>query len=112
MRIYGYNKIPLVPLPVNKVQKTLNNDQRRFIEVKRLLATHGYTEMITWSFMDREKAKLFSPIKEELILKNPISSDLDYMRPSILPNLLQIACNNIKRSYKNFIVILYYIAMN
>jgi phenylalanyl-tRNA synthetase beta chain len=101
VRIYGYDKIPLVPLPTNNVEKIINREQRRFIDIKRLLASHGYTEVISWSFMDSKKAKLFSEIKEELILQNPISSDLDYMRPSILPNLLKIACNNINRSYKD-----------
>ena len=101
VRIYGYDKIPLVPLPTNNIQKIINREQRRFIDIKRLLASHGYTEVISWSFMDSKKAKLFSEIKEELILQNPISSDLDYMRPSILPNLLKIACNNINRSYKD-----------
>ena len=101
VRIYGYDKIPLVPLSTNNVQKIINREQRRFMDIKRLLASNGYTEVISWSFMDSKKAKLFSEIKEELVLQNPISSDLDYMRPSILPNLLKIACNNINRSYKD-----------
>ena len=101
VRIYGYDKIPLVPLPVNNVQKIINREQRRFLDIKRLLASNGYTEVISWSFMDSKKAKLFSELKDELTLQNPISSDLDYMRPSILPNLLKIACNNINRSYKD-----------
>ncbi|MFK7967566.1 MAG: phenylalanine--tRNA ligase subunit beta [Rickettsiaceae bacterium] len=101
VRIYGYDKIPLVPLSTNNVQKIINREQRRFMDVKRLLASNGYTEVISWSFMDSKKAKLFSELKKELTLQNPISSDLDYMRPSILPNLLKIACNNINRSYKD-----------
>ncbi len=101
VRIYGYDKIPLVPLPANNVQKIINREQRRFLDIKRLLASNGYTEVISWSFMDSKKAKLFSELKDELTLQNPISSDLDYMRPSILPNLLKIACNNINRSYKD-----------
>jgi phenylalanyl-tRNA synthetase beta chain len=101
VRIYGYDKIPLVPLPANNVQKIINREQRRFLDIKRLLASNGYTEVISWSFMDSKKVKLFSELKDELTLQNPISSDLDYMRPSILPNLLKIACNNINRSYKD-----------
>lgn len=101
VRIYGYDQIPLAKLPNNNVEKIINRQQRRFMDIKRLLASNGYTEIISWSFMDSKKAKLFSSIKEELMLQNPISADLDYMRPSILPNLLKIACNNINRSYKD-----------
>jgi phenylalanyl-tRNA synthetase beta chain len=51
--------------------------------------------------MDSKKAKFFAELQEELTLHNPISSDLDYMRPSILPNLLQICHNNLNRSFRN-----------
>ena len=95
VRIYGYDKIPVASLPDSNVQKIINRQQRRLMDIKRLLAGNGYTEVVSWSFMDSKKAKLFSEIKEELIIQNPISAELDYMRPSILPNLLKIACNNI-----------------
>ncbi len=101
VRIYGYDKIPLASLPGSNIQKIINRQQRRIMDIKRLLAGNGYTEIVSWSFMDSKKAKLFSEIKEELIIQNPISAELDYMRPSILPNLLKIACNNINRSYKD-----------
>ena len=101
VRIYGYDKIPVTPLPGSNVQKIIDRQQKRLMDIKRLLASSGYTEVVSWSFMDSKKAKLFSGIKEELIIQNPISAELDYMRPSILPNLLKIACNNINRSYKD-----------
>jgi len=101
VRIYGYDKLPEDPLPPVNVARIIPRDQRRISDIKRLLASAGYTEVVTWSFMDSQKAKLFSSIKEELTLLNPISSDLDYMRPSILPNLLRVANNNLNRSFRN-----------
>lgn len=101
VRIYGYDKIPEDPLPTTNVSRVIPRDQRRISDVKRLLASNGYTEIVSWSFMDSEKAKLFSELKEELTLLNPISSDLDYMRPSMLPNLLSITNNNINRSFRD-----------
>jgi phenylalanyl-tRNA synthetase beta chain len=46
--------------------------------------------------MGREQALAFNDNKslEALTLKNPISSDLDVMRPSILPNLIAAAGYN------------------
>lgn len=102
VRIYGYDKLPQTPLPAANISRIIPKDQRRATDIKRLLASVGYTEVVTWSFMDSKKAKLFSNIKDELILQNPISSDLDYMRPSILPNLLKVASNNLNRSFQNF----------
>ncbi|PCJ29079.1 MAG: phenylalanine--tRNA ligase subunit beta [Rickettsiales bacterium] len=99
VRIYGYDKIPETPLPEAPIARIIPRDQRRVSDIKRLLASSGYDEIVTWSFMDSEKAKSFTTIKEELTLLNPISSDLDYMRPSILPNLLRVANNNINRSF-------------
>jgi phenylalanyl-tRNA synthetase beta chain len=101
VRIYGYDKLPENPLPPVNISRIIPRDQRRISDIKRLIASSGYTEIVTWSFMDSQKAKLFSDIKEELTLLNPISSDLDYMRPSIIPNLLSVAHNNINRSFRN-----------
>jgi phenylalanyl-tRNA synthetase beta chain len=101
VRIHGYDKIPMIQLPNMIAGKIIANNQRRNMDLKRLLASHGYTEVVSWSFMDSKNAAFFTEIKDELTLQNPISSDLNYMRPSILPNLLKIACNNINRSYKD-----------
>lgn len=101
LRIYGYEQIPLCPLPDASVQKIVDRGQKNLMDVKRLLAVNGYTEVVSWSFMDSKKASFFSELKPELMLLNPISSDLDYMRPSILPNLLRFAANNLNRSFKD-----------
>jgi phenylalanyl-tRNA synthetase beta chain len=39
--------------------------------------------------------------RQELILTNPISSEMDRMRPSILPNLLQAAQRNADKGFAN-----------
>lgn len=101
IRIYGYDKLPITPLPNINVKKIITPEQRRSMHVRRILATSGYTEIVSWSFMDSKKAKVFYPINKELMIENPISAELDYMRPSIVPNLLKVASNNINRSYKD-----------
>ena len=101
VRIYGYDKLLETPLPVAETSCIIPKDQKRISDIKRLIASSGYTEVVTWSFMDSTKAKLFSKLKDELSLQNPISADLDYMRPSILPNLLKTASNNLNRSFFN-----------
>ena len=101
IRIYGYDKIPATVLPAGSFARIIPADYRRLSDIKRILAGCSYNEVVTWSFTDSKKAKYFSTILEELTIQNPISSDLDYMRPSILPNLLGIVRNNLNRSFNN-----------
>lgn len=100
LRIHGYDNIPYASLPVPLVAtSTRTPKQKAVVNMRRELAVRGLTEVVTWSFMDSTKAALFTPVKEELRLLNPISSDLDAMRPSILPNLLDAAKRNANRSF-------------
>ncbi len=54
-------------------------------------------EAVTYSFLPRRQAELFGGGAAELTLANPISSELDQMRPSILPNLIAAAGRNMDR---------------
>lgn len=96
LRIHGYDNIPSVQLPAtdHKAGTTLSPRQKRARAVKRRLATAGLHEAVTWSFMRRDQAALFGGGGEDLVLFNPISSEMDCMRPSILPNLMQAAQRN------------------
>ena len=62
--------------------------QKRVRAAKRTLASRGMSEAMTWSFVAQAQANLFGGVPEALILANPISADLDAMRPSVLPGLL------------------------
>ena len=66
---------------------------------KRVLAERGLSEAVTWSFMSSAHIDLFGGVPDELRLLNPISADLDVMRPSILPNLMQAVGRNADRGY-------------
>jgi phenylalanyl-tRNA synthetase beta chain len=95
-RVHGYDAIPAVDLPrVSAVAKpTLSLAQRRVRAVRRHLAVEGLVECVTWSFMSSENAKLLGEVNASLLLENPISSELDLMRPTIIPNLLAAAKRN------------------
>lgn len=98
IRIHGYDNIPVIPIADNHISRVLTNLQRRSMEAQRILAARGYDEIITWSFMDVKDAQKFYDVKEELVLLNPISQELGYMRPSILPNILSTIAKNTSRS--------------
>jgi phenylalanyl-tRNA synthetase beta chain len=103
LRIYGYERIPTVPLTREAAlpKPALTAAQRRTGFVRRTLAARGLVEAMTFSFMPKAQAELFGATPASLRLVNPISADLDQMRPSILPNLLAAAQRNADRAVAN-----------
>lgn len=99
LRVNGYDAIPVVPLPklTSLTQPALTPQQKARELVRRTLAARGLDEAVTWSFMDGRDAGLFGFQNAGLTLVNPIASDLDTMRPSVLPNLARAAGRNAAR---------------
>ena len=99
LRVHGFDKIPAVPLERETAlsRPALTLQQRRVAFAKKVLAGRGMFEAVTWSFMREGESRLFGGGAETLRLANPISADLDVMRPSILPNLLSAAGRNADR---------------
>ncbi len=95
-RLHGYDRIP--PVPVTRTEAVsagvLTGEQRRRGYLRRLVADLGYTEAVTWSFTGETQAAPFSNGAAPVRLKNPISSELSVMRPSLLPNLLVALAKN------------------
>ncbi len=98
VRIYGFDKIPAVAISTALQFRLAPCSFVRGNNARRVLASKGYDELITWSFMNEEFAKLFSETQDKLKLQNPISQELSYMRPCILPNLLEAIAKNATRS--------------
>lgn len=104
VRLNDYDNIPVVSLPKLSAlpHPAITPQQRRVPIAKRLLATRGLMEAVTFSFMPSAIAKLLMPKGANtpvVMLANPISADLDAMRPSILGNLLTAASRNAARGY-------------
>jgi len=101
MRVVGFDAIPATPLPRTSAmtRPALDARQRRTASVRRAVAARGMEEAVTWSFMAGPLAARFGQVHDGLRLLNPIASDLDVMRPSILPNLIQAAGRNADRGF-------------
>ncbi|MGC6485320.1 MAG: phenylalanine--tRNA ligase subunit beta [Candidatus Puniceispirillales bacterium] len=99
VRINGYDTIPEVSLPRLSVVAAPAVDAagKRPHTLRRLLAQRGMMEAVTFSFLDHATAARFDGGAESLRLVNPISTDLDTMRPSIMPNLLAAMGRNAAR---------------
>lgn len=107
LRLYGYNNIPSITLlSEGKISKP--PIAKKFSVAKqlvRLLAIQGYHELVTWSFMKKEKAEKFAELEDKIAIVNPISVELSYMRPTIIANLLDALKINQERGFSNLSVV-------
>ena len=103
VRLLGYDRIPETPLPraQDLPHGVLTPVQRRRVRARRVLASRGVVEVVTYSFMAERAAAPFAGGSAPLRLVNPISADLDVMRPSPLPNLIQAAARNADRGVRD-----------
>ncbi|GGK41684.1 phenylalanine--tRNA ligase subunit beta [Salinarimonas ramus] len=101
VRIAGLDRVTARPLPrAGGVAKpVLTPIQKRTRAAKRLLASRGMLEAVTWSFIAKSEALLFGGGDPSLELANPIAADLSDMRPSLLPGLIRAAQRNADRGF-------------
>ncbi len=96
IRIHGYDKLEAIS--VRAEHSTGYNAETPAVTRKRLarsaLAMRGLNECVTWSFMSKALAADFDGTDQGLTLSNPINSEWNQMRPSILGNLINAANNN------------------
>ena len=104
LRVEGFDRIPMVSLPraAAVAKPVLSLRQRRQGWARRALAARGLEEAVTYSFVKSGHARLFGGAPESLVLVNPISSDLDAMRPSGLVSLLAAVARNQARGLSGF----------
>ena len=103
VRIHGLQGVASVPLPRTSgvAAPVLSKAQRRTRTARRALAARGFNETVSFSFISRDQAKLFGGGDDARQLSNPIASDLDALRPSVLPSLLAAASRNAARGSAN-----------
>jgi phenylalanyl-tRNA synthetase beta chain len=96
-RLVGYSQLPETP-PLAPITARIRLEAERSpFAVRRALASLGYQETINFSFVDErwehELAGNPSPIR----LLNPIASQMNVMRSSLLGSLLQVLKFNLDR---------------
>ncbi len=100
VRIYGLDELPVNTMRADNLPITmLMPTQKREVAMRRALAARGLCQALTWSFMDSRLAKYFD--SKNIRIANPIASDLDEMRPSLVPNLLSAVKRNQDRGIKD-----------
>jgi phenylalanyl-tRNA synthetase beta chain len=103
LRVKGYEVIPAVSLPRTTPlpEPALDERQRRVPLAKRFLASRGLLEAVTYSFTSSRTASLLG-VSAAARIANPISADLDVLRPTVLANLIETAGRNLDRGQEDF----------
>lgn len=101
IRVKGYDSLPVTSLVRTQAvtMPAIDAHEARINAARRALASQGLMEAVTWSFMAQAVADHFGGVDENLRLVNPISSDLDVMRPTVLGNLMMAAKRNADRGF-------------
>ena len=101
LRIHGFEHLPQTTTTLDSAlpHPAIATRQRRVSAARSALAWRGLNEAVTFSFISRQAADLFGGVPDALDVVNPISSDLDVMRPSVLPTLISAAGRNTDRGF-------------
>jgi len=98
LRINGYNNIESASLPVPQSRISSDLKQKFFHKSKELLSLRGMNQAITLSFISSNIAQKYHELNEALFLQNPISNDIDYMKETLVPSLIEALERNAARS--------------
>ena len=103
-RIASLTKLKGKPLKRNSPgvpKQVLSTLQKREQIARRTIASLGYNECLTYSFIDQAAARLFGGGQDITKLENPISSEMSHMRPDLLAGLLQAVSRNQDRGFSD-----------
>ena len=96
-RIYGYQKIPSIFPVAALIPPQRNLDIFWEDLAKDFLKEVGFTEVYNYSFISKKDVSLYQ-FDKVIEIENPVSSEFQYLRPSLIPNLLK----NLKKNQRFF----------
>ncbi len=99
LRLRGLDAVPPVSMPAMAPvpRPSTTPRQVRAATARRMLASRGMLECVTFSFVAHDVAALFGDAPAAMRLVNPIAADLDQMRPTPLATLAPAAARNAAR---------------
>jgi len=100
-RIYGYEKItvslPNIEMKPSKTPLILKAKEK----ISQILSNSGSNEIITYNFTSADTLKKTKQDPNICYhIKNAISPDLEYMRPSLIPSLIEKISMNLNKGHK------------
>ena len=96
-RMVGFENLPTTSPQAPITPKIRPENQRHGFAVRRQLADLGYQETINFSFVDEQWERTLAGNDAPIQLLNPIASQMNVMRSSLIGSLLQVAKFNLDR---------------
>ena len=101
-RHYGFDRIPAAFPPLASPQPAPGQGLRRERILKEQLTASGFSEAMTFAFIERDAALPFcAPGAEPAAIANPLSEKYAVLRPSLLPGLIDSCVHNRRRGRKD-----------
>ena len=96
IRFFGVDKVPSILPSIKLSPSGINKYLDRERKIRTALSATGFSEIVSYSFVSSKFAKLFSEM-ELIKIKNPISKEMDMMRPTILSSMFSVILHNTSR---------------
>jgi phenylalanyl-tRNA synthetase beta chain len=101
-RHYGFDRLPVRFPPLVEAQAPPDPTVARDRLVRRALTSAGFSEGMTFAFIEREAALPFcEPGVQPVAIQNPLSEKFAVLRPSLLPGLIDACAHNRRRGRKD-----------
>lgn len=94
-RLVGYDRIPVTTAATPLIPVAPAPDAALVASLRHQLAARGWHEAITLAFTSSALLSVWK--MDALALMNPLSADIDRMRPSLLPALVEAVKHNLRR---------------
>ncbi len=104
-RMYGYEKIANQALQGDSPDKLDESLQDLVYSLKNVCKNAGLTEVQTYPFFSSriiENCKL--KIENLIRIANPISSETEYLRQSLWPNLVEVIGKNLRQGFSDIVI--------
>lgn len=99
-RIHGYDRLSPEPPRLLAIERGRSERASLRLSLKNLMTGLGYNEANTMSFVASRTVELLPFAGQGVPLRNPIVSEFDRLRPSILYGLLEALSYNYKRQMR------------
>jgi len=97
IRLFGYHQLPLSETYASLHITTPDESQTKSTHITPILRDLGYQEIITYSFVSSRMQQLLDPLLVPKKLLNPMSSDMEVMRTTLWPGLIETLLYNRNR---------------
>jgi phenylalanyl-tRNA synthetase beta chain len=100
-RHHGYDVLPATFPPLVAPARPLDAAIERDRRVRKVMTAAGFSEAITFAFVEASAAAPFSRHGDPVPIAYPLSEKFAVLRPSLLPGLLDAVGHNVRRERKD-----------